>query len=67
MPCPWCLGGVSGSMVPRTTTTDPWTYRDVDTLGVDMTRGVDVVGFEIEATGESARSTKRPMTLARAM
>ena len=32
------------------TTTDPWTYRDVDTLGVEMTRGVDLVGFEIEAT-----------------
>ena len=34
----------------RSTTTEPWTYRDVDTLGVDMTRGVDLVGFEIEAT-----------------
>ena len=32
------------------TTTEPWTYRDVDTLGVDITRGVDLVGFEIEAT-----------------
>jgi PRC-barrel domain len=32
------------------TTTEPWTYRDVDTLGVDMMRGVDIVGFEIEAT-----------------
>ena len=32
------------------TTTEPWTYRDVDTLGVDMTRGVDLVGFDIEAT-----------------
>ena len=32
------------------TTTEPWTYRDVDTLGVDMTRGVDLTGFEIEAT-----------------
>ncbi|HUC34854.1 MAG TPA: PRC-barrel domain-containing protein [Gaiellaceae bacterium] len=32
------------------TTTEPWSYRDVDTLGVDMTRGVDIVGFEIEAT-----------------
>ena len=32
------------------TTTEPWTYRDVDTLGADMTRGVDIVGFEIEAT-----------------
>ena len=34
----------------RSTTTEPWTYRDVDTLGVDMTRGVDLTGFEIEAT-----------------
>lgn len=32
------------------TTTEPWTYRDVDTLGVDMTRGADVVGFDVEAT-----------------
>ena len=31
------------------TTTDPWTYRDVDALGTDMTRGVELVGFEIEA------------------
>jgi len=35
------------------TTTEPWTYRDVDTLGVDMTRGVDLTGFEIEATDGS--------------
>jgi hypothetical protein len=32
------------------TTTDPWTYRDVDTLGVDATRGIDFVGFDVEAT-----------------
>jgi hypothetical protein len=32
------------------TTTDPWTYRDVDTLGVDMARGTELVGFDIEAT-----------------
>lgn len=32
------------------TTTEPYTYRDVDTLGVDMTRGVDLAGFDIEAT-----------------
>jgi len=32
------------------TTTQPWTYRDLDTLGVDMTRGVDLVGFSVEAT-----------------
>jgi len=31
------------------TTTDAWTYRDADTLGADMTRGVDVTGFDIEA------------------
>ncbi len=31
------------------TTTDPWTYRDADTLGVDVTRGVDLTGFEVEA------------------
>jgi hypothetical protein len=31
------------------TTTDPWTYRDVDNLGVDMSRGVDLTGFEVEA------------------
>jgi hypothetical protein len=31
------------------TTTDPWTYRDVDTLSVDVTRGVDLVGFGVEA------------------
>ena len=31
------------------TTTEPSTYRDVDTLGVDMTRGVDLVGYKVEA------------------
>jgi PRC-barrel domain protein len=35
------------------TTTDPWTYRDLDTIGVDMMRGVDLVGLEIEATDGS--------------
>jgi hypothetical protein len=30
-------------------TTDPWTYRGIDTLGVDMARGVDLVGFSVEA------------------
>jgi hypothetical protein len=30
-------------------TVDPWTYRHVDKLGVDMTRGVDLTGFEVEA------------------
>ena len=34
-------------------TMDPWTYRDVDTVGVDMARGVDLVGLEIEATDGS--------------
>ena len=32
------------------TTEEMWTYRDVDTLGADMTKGVDLVGFDIEAT-----------------
>jgi hypothetical protein len=31
------------------TTTDPWTFRDADTLGVDVTRGVDVTGYDVEA------------------
>jgi hypothetical protein len=31
------------------TTTEPWTYRDVDTLGVDMRSGIDLTGFSIEA------------------
>jgi hypothetical protein len=31
------------------TTTDPWTYRDVDNLGIDMSRGVDLTDFEVEA------------------
>ena len=52
----------------RTYTTEQlWTYRDLDTLGADMTRGVDLVGFEIEATdGGSEKSTKRLTTSARA-
>lgn len=32
------------------TTTDPWTYRDADTLGVDTQKGTDFVGFDVEAT-----------------
>jgi len=32
------------------TTMDPWTYGDVDTIGVDMTRGLDLTGFSVEAT-----------------
>jgi hypothetical protein len=34
----------------RTTTMDPWTYADSGTLGVDMTRGIDLTGFSVEAT-----------------
>ena len=30
-------------------TLDPWTYGDADMLGVDLTRGVDLAGFEVEA------------------
>jgi hypothetical protein len=33
----------------RRTALDPWTYRDVDTIGVDMARGVDLSGFGVEA------------------
>jgi hypothetical protein len=33
----------------RRTALDPWTYGDVDTIGVDMARGVDLSGFSIEA------------------
>jgi hypothetical protein len=32
------------------TTTDPWTYRDADTLGVDTRKGTDFIGFDVEAT-----------------
>ena len=34
------------------TTTDPWTYGDTDTLGVDPTR-MDLTGFSVEATDGS--------------
>jgi hypothetical protein len=36
----------------RTTqsTTDLWTYGDANSLGVDVTRGVDLTGFSVEAT-----------------
>ncbi|MGH3024667.1 MAG: PRC-barrel domain containing protein [Gaiellaceae bacterium] len=34
----------------RQTTTDPWTYRDAETLGADLGRGMDLVGFSVEAT-----------------
>jgi hypothetical protein len=33
----------------RRTAVDPWTYGDVDTIGVDTTRGVDLSGFSVEA------------------
>jgi hypothetical protein len=32
------------------TTTDPWTYRGADTLGIDLTKGTDLTGFSVEAT-----------------
>jgi hypothetical protein len=35
------------------TGTETWTYRDVDTLGVDMARGVDLSGFNVEAVDGS--------------
>ena len=34
----------------RQTTTDPWTYRDADVLGAEVARGMDLVGFSVEAT-----------------
>jgi hypothetical protein len=37
-------------MTERSRTMDPWTYGDVDTIGVDMTRGLDLTGFSVEAT-----------------
>jgi hypothetical protein len=33
----------------RVAATDPWTYGGVDTLGVDLTRGLDLAGFAVEA------------------
>ena len=33
----------------RQTGVDPWTYGDVDRIGADMTRGVDLSGFSVEA------------------
>ena len=32
---------------------EQWTFRDPETLGVDMTQNVDLTGFEIEATDGS--------------
>jgi hypothetical protein len=29
---------------------DPWTYRDPDVLGVDLSRVRDLVGFDVSAT-----------------
>jgi hypothetical protein len=33
----------------RQTTTDPWTYREAGSLGADMSRGLDLAGFSVEA------------------
>jgi hypothetical protein len=33
----------------RQTALDPWTYGDVETIGVNMTRGVDLSAFSVEA------------------
>ena len=32
------------------TTTDLWTYRQAETLGIDMSRGPNLAGFSVEAT-----------------
>jgi hypothetical protein len=42
---------MKGGDVERSTrTTDSWTYGDVNTIGVDVTRGgVDLTGFSVEA------------------
>jgi hypothetical protein len=32
------------------TTTDMWTYRESGTLGADVGRGLDLTGFDVEAT-----------------
>jgi hypothetical protein len=34
----------------HSTTMDPWTYGDVETIGVDATRNLDLSGFSVEAT-----------------
>lgn len=39
-----------GAMIERNTTTDQWTYRDATTLGADLTRGMDLAGFSVEAS-----------------
>lgn len=33
----------------RTTSSDAWTYGDQATLGTDLTSGVDLVGYRVEA------------------
>jgi hypothetical protein len=30
-------------------TMDPWTYPDVETIGVDVTQNLDLTGFSVEA------------------
>ena len=32
------------------TTVDPWTYGDADTIGIDVTQGLDLSGYSVEAT-----------------
>jgi hypothetical protein len=32
------------------TTMDPWTYGDADTIGIDVTKGLDLTGYSVEAT-----------------
>ena len=34
----------------HSTTMDAWTYGDVETIGVDATRNLDLSGFSVEAT-----------------
>jgi hypothetical protein len=31
-------------------TMDPWTYGDADTIGIDVTQGLDLSGYSVEAT-----------------
>jgi hypothetical protein len=41
---------VGGKTLERShTITNPWTYGDVEAIGVDMTRGAAIVGFDVEA------------------
>jgi hypothetical protein len=32
------------------TTMDPWTYGDASTIGIDVTQGIDLTGYSVEAT-----------------